>query len=63
MIQPLGHDMQPKKNQARGREITGETVTGFMCCLRKHGYNEWVQTSLFISTLSIHLPEKEGMLI
>lgn len=63
MIQPLGHDMQPKKNQGRGREITGETVTGFMYCLRKHGYNEQVQNSLFISTLSIRLPEKEDVLM
>lgn len=62
MIQPLGHDMQPKKQQ-RGREITEETVTGFMYCLRKHGYNEWVQTSLFISTLSILLTEKEDVLM
>lgn len=55
MIQPPGHDMQPKKkhNQQRGREMTGETVTGFMYCLRKHSYNEWVQNGLFISTLSV----------
>lgn len=33
--------------------MTGETVTGFMYCLRKHSYNEWVQNGLFISTLSV----------
>lgn len=64
MIQPLGHDMQPKKKtQQRGREIRGETVTGFMYCLRIHSYNKWVQKSLFVSTLSILLTEKEDVLI
>lgn len=42
-----------KTTQQRGREMTGETVTGFMYCLRKHSYNEWVQNGLFISTLSV----------
>jgi len=64
MIQPLGHDRQPKKqNQQRGKEITGQTVIGFVYCLRKHSYNEWVQTSLFISTLSVLLTEKGDVLM
>lgn len=66
MIQPLGHDMQPKKKknqQHRGREITGEAVTGFMYCLRKYSYNKWVQTSLFFSALFILLTEKEDVVL
>lgn len=64
IIQPLGHDMQPKKNPtAQGEGIIGEAVTGFIYCLRKYSYNKWVQTSLFFSPLFILLTEKEYVVL